>query len=127
MDFPPKSKKSTGKFNWHKIQIFMKKWGNIFRLPAAEREINKFTCDCLMMREKVKDVADACADWLARTSERHDHIWECYSIVFFDCGSSSSRSQRPFFFSFSFPFSYLNFRLFLVGFSIGVDSPRSFV
>jgi hypothetical protein len=30
-------------------------------------------------------------------------------------------------FSFPFPFSHSNFRLFLVGFSIGVDSPRSFV
>jgi hypothetical protein len=44
----------------------MKKLGNIFQLPAAEREINKFTCDCVMMREKVKDVTEACAEWLAR-------------------------------------------------------------
>jgi hypothetical protein len=64
------------------------------------------------------------ASAMGKHQERHDHIWECYSIVFFDCGSSS-RSQRPFFFSFSF--SYLNFRLFLVGFSIDVDSPRSLV
>jgi hypothetical protein len=44
----------------------VKKLRNIFQLPAAEREINKFTCDCVMMREKVKDVAEACAEWLAR-------------------------------------------------------------
>jgi hypothetical protein len=54
------------------------------------------------------------ASAMGKHQERHDHIWECYSIVFFDCGSSSSRSQRPFFFSFSF-FSF-EFSAFPCGF-----------
>jgi hypothetical protein len=68
------------------------------------------------------------ASAMGKHQERHDHIWECYSIVFFDCGSSS-RSQRPFFFSFFFFFFFFlfEFSVFLVGFSIDVDSPRSFL
>ncbi len=79
----------------------------------------------------MKDVAEACADWLARRNgqrngkhkERHDHIWECYSIVF-STVAAAAEANVPFSFS---SFSYSNFRLFLVGFSIDVDSPRSFL
>jgi hypothetical protein len=41
--------------------------------------------------------------------------------------AAAAEANVPFSFPFSFSFSYLNFQLFLVGFSIDVDSPRSFV
>jgi hypothetical protein len=65
-EFPSKFRKIDREIQLAQNSHFMKKWRNIFRLQTAEREINKFTCDCVMMREKVKDVAEACADWLAR-------------------------------------------------------------
>jgi hypothetical protein len=131
-EFPSKFRKIDREIQLAQNSHFHEEMGKYFPTTNS-RKRNNIPCDCVMMREKVKDVAEACAEWLAR--RKRPAQWEnikrdmtIYGNVTQSFSSTvAAAAEANVHFSFPFSFSYLNFRLFLVGFSIDVDSPRSFL